>query len=152
MSFCYRDIQVIFKICKLANRIWIFIWISQPVCIRNVWFFAAWFFYRCSTKCTEYFCYHGNVLIQTSRYQSNCSEIKLTIDFRSNFVNWIFIIRELQFWNKKGVPIIIGALRQWKCHPIPYSKMAAILVVFVHLQISPCCLVLKLEIQKNIFS
>ena len=36
----------------------------------------------------------------------NSSEIKkVTIDFRSNFVHWIFIIWELQFWNKKrGCP------------------------------------------------
>ena len=33
----------------------------------------------------------------------------------------------------------------------PYSKMAAILVFFCLLANSPCCLVLKLEIQKNIF-
>ena len=33
----------------------------------------------------------------------------------------------------------------------PYSKMATIQWSFVCLQISPCCLVLKLEIQKNIF-
>ena len=38
---------------------------------------------------------------------------------------------------------------QKKC--TPYSKMAVILVFFVYLQISPCCLVLKLKIQKNIF-
>ena len=30
----------------------------------------------------------------------NSSEIKLTIDFRSNFVHWLFIIWELQYWNK----------------------------------------------------
>ena len=33
----------------------------------------------------------------------------------------------------------------------PYSTIAAILVFFVYLQITPCCLVLKLEIQLNIF-
>ena len=38
----------------------------------------------------------------------NSSEIKVTIDFRSNFVHWIFIIWELQFWNKKG-----GAHAHW---------------------------------------
>jgi len=34
--------------------------------------------------------------------QGNSPEIKVTIDFRSNFVHWIFIAWELQFWNKKG--------------------------------------------------
>ena len=33
----------------------------------------------------------------------NSSEIKLTIDFRSNFIHWVFITWEIQFWNKKGV-------------------------------------------------
>jgi len=33
----------------------------------------------------------------------------------------------------------------------PYSKMAAIMLFYCFLQITPCCLVLKLEIQKNIF-
>ena len=38
----------------------------------------------------------------------NSSEIKVTIDFRSNFVHWIFIIWELHFLNKKaGVPMLI---------------------------------------------
>ena len=33
----------------------------------------------------------------------------------------------------------------------PHSEIVAILVFFVYLQNSPCCLVLKLEIQKNIY-
>ena len=46
----------------------------------------------------------------------NSSEIKLTIDFCSYFVHWIFIIWELQFWNKKGgAHAHWGTVRHWKC-------------------------------------
>ena len=32
---------------------------SQPICIRNVWFFAVRFYYMCSTIWAEQFRYHG---------------------------------------------------------------------------------------------
>ena len=48
--------------------------------------------------------------------KGNSSEIKVTIYFCSNFVHWIFIIWELQFWNKKGgAHAHWGTVRHWKC-------------------------------------
>ena len=46
----------------------------------------------------------------------NSCEIKLTIDFCSNFVQWIFNIWELQFRKKEwGAHARYGAVRHWKC-------------------------------------
>ena len=68
--------------------------------------------------------YHGSSAL-FSRYleKENCilgnsSEIKLTIDFHSNFVYWIFIIWELQFRNKKGLPMLIK--EHWGIENAPF--------------------------------
>ena len=42
--------------------------------------------------------------------QGNSFQIKVTIDFCWNFLHWIFIIRELQFWNNMGVFMLIKSL------------------------------------------
>ena len=42
----------------------------------------------------------------------------MTIDFRSNFAYWIFIIWELQFWNKKGGSP--GSLRSTEALKMPH--------------------------------
>ena len=58
-------------------------------------------------------------------------------------------------WSSSGWTVAIRSLTlsQITTFPhAPYSKMAAFLVIFfVYVQISPCYLVLKLEMQKNIF-
>ena len=41
-------------------------------------------------------------LILNCQISGNSSGKKVTIEFRSNFIHWIFIIWKLQFWNKKG--------------------------------------------------
>ena len=47
--------------------------------------------------------------------KSQTSEIKVTIDFCSNFVRWIFIIWKLKYWNKKGgAHAHYEAVRHWK--------------------------------------
>ena len=96
----------------------------------------------------------GHMKVLLSSFHWNGHMLDFFIDFTLRFKGPSFghdSLRALQHWKTKASLSCKPKQQQTREKHTRYSKIAAFKYSFVYFQISPCCLVLKREIQKNIF-